>query len=376
MSSEEPEKTGEEQVDDLFGDVSDEEVVDETAVNVSDEENNDVQNSADEDDDDEKALEEKEPTRADISIPRHPRSHVPTGDAMVFSLPRYLFVDPEPFAPTTFESNINEFLKDSLKDSTSKELQDSLEFKKLEVQNTIRWRYAKTSSDELYKQSNASIVEWEDGSMSLKIGDEFFNIKLNNNEDEILVAESGDLYLPVTELKKSIQVLPSSTSSRAHKILANTLQSNLRLKKSKKINTIITTEDPELKAREMEKAQREIEKARRKQLAKLAMEEERQERESRTTSLAHSIDAAEDEDDQDDGEYNDKDDFVVSDNEQDSGLDDDELDKAAEKLRNVKRAGEAMYREKSQEIEEEEDDEGAVVRKKRRVVLDDEEDED
>ncbi|KAG7877040.1 hypothetical protein KL905_004957 [Ogataea polymorpha] len=376
MSSEEPEKPGEEQVDDLFGDASDEEVVDEVAANVSDEEINDVQISADDDDDNEKEVEVKEPTRADISIPRHPRSHVPAGDAMVFSLPRYLFVDPEPFAPATFESNINEFLKDSLKDSTSKELQNSLEFKKLEVQNTIRWRYAKTSSDELYKQSNAAIVEWEDGSMSLKIGDEFFNIKLNNNEDEILVAESGDLYLPVTELKKSIQVLPSSTSSRAHKILANTLQSNLRLKKSKKINTIVTTEDPELKAKEMEKAQREIEKARRKQLAKLAMEEERQERESRTTSLAHSIDAAEDEDEQDDGEYNDKDDFVVSDNEQDSGLDDDELDKAAEKLRNVKRAGEAMYREKSQEVEEEEDDEGAVVRKKRRVVLDDEEDED
>ncbi|KAH3671257.1 hypothetical protein OGAPHI_000480 [Ogataea philodendri] len=371
MSSEELEKTGDspaEAVDDLFGDESD--AAEATGVDVAEE------TKIDDDDDEEVAEEEYQPTQLEVSFPRHPRSHVPEGGAIGFNLPRYLFVDPEPFAPATFESGLKEFVQDSHKTSTNKELQDSLEFKKLEIQNTIRWRYAKTASDELYKQSNSSIVEWEDGSMSLKIGEEYFDIRVKKNEDDLLVIEQGDLYVPVQELDRSIQVLPSSTSSRAHKILANTLQSNMRYKKSKKINTIVTTEDPELKAREVEKAQREIEKARRKQLAKLAQEEERQERESRTTSVVHSIDAGEDDEDEDDNEYNEKDDFVVSDNEQDSGLDDDELDQAAEKLRSVKRAGEALYKGSAEPAgdDDDDDDEGTVSRKKRRVVLDDDED--
>ncbi|GMF08331.1 unnamed protein product [Ambrosiozyma monospora] len=94
---------------------------------------------------------EEDVQRAELTLPRHPKSHNITRDLYSFNLPRFLFVDPEPFAPTNFEAQLKEFLQEN-KGRTNKELQDSIEFKKLELLNTIRWRYAKTETDELYKQ--------------------------------------------------------------------------------------------------------------------------------------------------------------------------------------------------------------------------------
>lgn len=47
---------------------------------------------------------------------------------------------------------------------------------KLKVENTIRWRHALDEHGNLIKQSNSKIVKWSDGSLSLFVGNEEFDI--------------------------------------------------------------------------------------------------------------------------------------------------------------------------------------------------------
>ncbi|VEU20705.1 DEKNAAC101624 [Brettanomyces naardenensis] len=430
---EEQKEKAEEGIEDLFGDDEEEEgdgeVGNEEKGEVEDEENDEVNNDDDEEEEVEAASSESAPSspaelqRAELTLPRHPRSHsILDDEVLMFNLPRFLSVDPEPFAPSNFEQQLNEFLQkekaegeEKAKEATAATgIKDSIQFKKLQLLNTIRWRYAKTSTGELYKQSNAKIIEWEDGTMSLKIGNEYFEIRSNKNEDNILAFQGGQVLVGTVNISKSIKVLPPSTQSIAHKILASTLQNNMKLKKTKKINTIVTRVDPELKARENERALREIEKARRKQVAKIEQEEEKLSRRSRSSTgvtlggEGDDIDIGDEEEDDDyayaprrsgkggnEDEYE-NDDFVVGDDEEIEGEgeeEEDELDRAAERLRQVKRAGAEIYKRKDREEDEEkekekekgddiddddaadEDSDEAVVRKKRRVILGDEDEE-
>ena len=44
------------------------------------------------------------------------------------------------------------------------------------MENTIRWRYSTDESGNEVRESNARIVKWSDGSMSLYLGGEIFDI--------------------------------------------------------------------------------------------------------------------------------------------------------------------------------------------------------
>lgn len=46
-----------------------------------------------------------------------------------------------------------------------------------QVENTIRWRYGKDQEGNEIKESNGRIVRWSDGSMSLLVGQEVFDIQ-------------------------------------------------------------------------------------------------------------------------------------------------------------------------------------------------------
>lgn len=416
----------EEEMEDLFGGEDENE---EATSDSKDADNIDAIEESNEDDETKKSEgnEEEDLQRAALTLSRHPRSHAPMNDDVImFNLPRFISVDPEPFSPTNFEEQLKEFIKEKeqegegSKDSaTTNGIKDSIQFRKLQLLNTIRWRYAKTPSGELYKQSNAKIIEWEDGTMSLKVGNEFFEIKFNRNEDNILAFQGGQVLIGAFNVNKSIKVLPPSTNSIAHKILASTIQNNMKLRRTRKINTIVTKVDPELKARENEKALREIEKARRKQDSKIQQAEEKLGRRSRSETAGSSralddIDIGEEEEEDDDyspvrrsGKHGlnadgyENDDFVVDDEdaendegEEEESAEDEEdneekIQEAAERLKKVKEAGSKLYEEKQSEpsvgekrkgekIEDDDDEEdedgAAIVSKKRRVILEDDDD--
>ncbi|QOU18424.1 hypothetical protein BRETT_000151 [Brettanomyces bruxellensis] len=417
----------EEEMEDLFGGEDENE---EATSDSKDADNIDAVEESNEDDETKKSEgnEEEDLQRAALTLSRHPRSHAPMNDDVImFNLPRFISVDPEPFSPTNFEEQLEEFIKEKeqegegSKDSaTTNGIKDSIQFRKLQLLNTIRWRYAKTPSGELYKQSNAKIIEWEDGTMSLKVGNEFFEIKFNRNEDNILAFQGGQVLIGAFNVNKSIKVLPPSTNSIAHKILASTIQNNMKLRRTRKINTIVTKVDPELKARENEKALREIEKARRKQDSKIQQAEEKLGRRSRSQTAGSSralddIDIGEEEEEDDDyspvrrsGKHGlnadgyENDDFVVDDEdaendegEEEESAEDEEdneekIQEAAERLKKVKEAGSKLYEErqsepsagekrKGEKIEDDDDEEdedgAAIVSKKRRVILEDDDDE-
>lgn len=47
---------------------------------------------------------------------------------------------------------------------------------KLRVENTIRWRYGYDKESNVIKESNARFVRWSDGSMTLHVGSEIFDV--------------------------------------------------------------------------------------------------------------------------------------------------------------------------------------------------------
>ncbi|GMM32143.1 Leo1 protein [Martiniozyma asiatica (nom. inval.)] len=388
----------------LFGSSSEAEI-DDIDVNEGENNHNDLdgyQMAGEEED------KPREITRGSLTIPRHARSHLAREEkAMLFPLPRFLKVDPEPFSPALFEEEIQASA------SEENSLKSTLQFKKLEMANTIRWRYAK-SDEGLHKQTNCNIVEWEDGSMSLNIGKEMFVIKLKSNEDDLLAVDlnntestnsneielNSSTLMGMIPLSDSIQVVPPGMNSKAHKLLASTIKQGMKRQRGRGINTIVTKEDPEAKAREVEKALKEVEKARKRQLLREAAQEERERSEDvrMGSSAGYGIDAEQDdEDDEDDEDYGDG--FVVEDEDEEIEMaDDDELDRAAERLKQVKRAGASKYKEQAATKEEvgestpaseqnndnnnddgnddDDEDNDNVIRKKRRLVIEEDDDDD
>lgn len=47
---------------------------------------------------------------------------------------------------------------------------------KLKVENTIRWREVTDDEGNVLKESNARLVKWSDGSFSLHLGSEIFDV--------------------------------------------------------------------------------------------------------------------------------------------------------------------------------------------------------
>ncbi|OWB66678.1 binding protein [[Candida] boidinii] len=432
-SDEDDEEKNNEKANDLFGSDDDEEV--EFKEDDSEKQEKDRRLGIEGEEggysDGEEEVDESNIQRAELSVSRHPQSHELKGETLCFHLPRYLFVDAEPFGPENFENQLSEFNKINTNNkSTKAEVQDSIDFKKLEILNTIRWRYAKTDDEHLYKQTNSKIIEWEDGSMSLRIGNEIFDIRSKTASDEIIAFESGQVLLGSMPLNKTVQVTPASMNSKSHKVLAKVLASD-KLKK-KGINTIVTREDPGKLQREVEKNIKEIERARRKAAAKLALQEERSGKRSMSPSTASqsnksrfaNIDIAEYDDDEDDeglyrnsksrsskssrkttsDGYDEDDGWIVDDEEdEDAGLgeedmlSEDELDRNAEKLRKLKSKGAEKYNNKRSRDEyedededdlenelvamadddvadEEDEDTSSTNRKKKRVIIDEDED--
>lgn len=68
---------------------------------------------------------------------------------------------------------------------------------RLKVENTIRWKYDKDSEGNLYKLSNARMVKWSDGSMSLYLGNEIFDVyktQMQGDHNHLFVRQGNWLH--------------------------------------------------------------------------------------------------------------------------------------------------------------------------------------
>lgn len=289
-------------------------------------------------------------------------------------IPNFLTIDPIPFDPPSFEAKVNERANNSI----SKE--DQLDDRLID-ENTVRWRYSRDNDQHVFKESNTQIVQWSDGSYSLKVGEEYTDILVNDTSNTFLTVSHDQQELMQCyeggEIKKTLMFIPTSTSSKIHQKLSKAV-----VRKNQRQNqgpgTYIINMDPEVEKRELEKKQSQILRDRRKRQLK---EKEKQEspdvgfetafrKQSSPTAYGatrrneyEEDDFLVDDDEEEEAEFDDDDD-----NEEEEEEEADE-DNAA-RLRNLKREGAAMYKEEGG------DDDSNESKRRRVAVIEDDEDED
>lgn len=161
------------------------------------------------------------------------------------SLPNFLSIDPHPYDPSWYEDDIED--DEILDDEGRGRL-------KLRVENTIRWRNAKNPDGTEKKESNANIVEWSDGSLSLHLGTEIFDIikhSVGGKKYHIFVRQGTGLQGQAV-FDNCFTFRPHSTESFTHRKLTLSLAD--RSQKTQKIRLLHNVgQDPEARLNELGK---------------------------------------------------------------------------------------------------------------------------
>lgn len=169
----------------------------------------------------------EEPPQPEVESPpieaEMPRLDLELGDEMhLLRLPNFLNIEPHPFHPATYE---DEAARETLDEEGRMRL-------KLRVENTIRWRFRRTLNEdgtegdierdehgEPVRESNARVVKWSDGSLSLHLGDEIFDVNvapLTGNYEHLFVRQGNGL-VGVGIFRTKLGIRPHSTDSQTHK---------------------------------------------------------------------------------------------------------------------------------------------------------------
>lgn len=312
---------------------------------------------------------ERELKTFDLSVPRHAVTFKLEDDIYQLKMPLFINVDGHPFDPVDFKENIDLNAKTrevNIKDAKLKK--NDLIREKLTNENTIRWKYS-NENDEIIKQSNCHFVEWDDGSISLKIGNEMFDFKSLPLYDHLLVKSHDDLEVLQSSglITKSSNLLPTSTGTSTHKQLTNAIKF---LQQKDKILNTITDSDPLEIQRRADEDERKVLKMKRQLDLKRRLQEERLGRESPGLGKdSYEEPSYERFNRTYNDEYDDEDDFIDNeDDEEEEEAGDDDLDEAAERLNKVKESGASKYQEEADDLEEE-------SRKKRRRIIDSDDEE-
>lgn len=186
-------------------------------------------------------------------------------------IPAFLTIDPIPFDPASFEEKVKERL--NYIKNKDEQIDDGLI-----DEHTVRWRYSRDSNQKVFKESNTQIVQWSDGSFSLKLGDEYTDILVNDTDNTFLAVahEHQELMQCVEggEIKKTMMFIPTSTNSKIHQRLSKAVtRRNSRTTNGP--GTYIINVDPEIEKKELEKRQTQIfRERRRRQLKERELQED------------------------------------------------------------------------------------------------------
>lgn len=96
---------------------------------------------------------------AGIRIPRHPVPSPSDGELYLFQMPKQLGIEPKPFHHSTFQPPTTDHHSDDPPSSTFSTYHTAI--------STARWRYSPSQSEKL--QSNARVIRWEDGSLTVQL---------------------------------------------------------------------------------------------------------------------------------------------------------------------------------------------------------------
>lgn len=299
-------------------------------------------NFGEDNEDDEEELEEREETLMELSLTRFPPSHKPSKDSYFVPVPNFFSVDPHAF-------NASAFLK-SAEDGHTDDVKQS-QFHKLRNMNTIRWKFSRNERGEMIKESNSRFVKWSDGSVSLQLGNEMFDIIEKPTPDVFLAMShhAQEVLQTTAALNKSMAFVPTSTSSETHKRLREELHVQQE-NKTIAVGNVATIDDPEKLKRDAVKAEELTMKARKKlEQKKRNLEDRHDAGNSRASRLGSSNYDSYDGGHRGRDEYE-EDDFVVEDE------DEDEEENRAKRLKDLKRKGAEKYRSSRDFDDDDEDD--------------------
>ncbi|GAA5913276.1 hypothetical protein JCM6882_000051 [Rhodosporidiobolus microsporus] len=238
---------------------------------------------------------------ANFSVP-------PGGKVWHARLPGFLQIAPNPYDENTWQPDDSEDVK-PLEDEASQEdvKPKGARAGRIPDENVVRWRWTKNELQQVIQQTNARVVKWSDGTLSLQLGSELFDLTLALDHSAVLTGVSSALPVPPTlnptstltpttfdasrahglsyltarhsyngqmseaqaSIYGTIGMRPAALTSRTHKKLAGAIASRNALNKGKSTQRIIVDKDPELARAEREKkeaerakkAQREARKA-------------------------------------------------------------------------------------------------------------------
>lgn len=181
---------------------------------------------------------EEEDDGLSISI-ELPRCNISLGKELYFvKLPNFLSVDTKPFDPNFYDDVSSD--EDEILDEEGRQRL------KLKVENTIRWRYAKDKDGEEIKESNCRFVRWSDGSLSMHLGNEVFDVfkmKVEGEQNHLFVQQGTGLQAQAV-FKNKLSFRPHSTASQTHRKMTMSIAD--RMAKAQKVKIMPATErDPE-----------------------------------------------------------------------------------------------------------------------------------
>ncbi|CAF5028240.1 unnamed protein product, partial [Rotaria sp. Silwood1] len=138
-------------------------------------------------------------------------------DIHLVKLPSFMKVEPKPFDTQYF----NEEIRDE-------DDEESKARKKLGLENTIRWRYNTNENGETIRESNTRLVRWSDGSLSLHVGKEIFDVSKAN-----IQSDHNHLFVRHQKSMQAQAVFRTKLSFRQH---SNDSLAHLKLKFASKAN--------------------------------------------------------------------------------------------------------------------------------------------
>ncbi|GMT12650.1 hypothetical protein PFISCL1PPCAC_3947, partial [Pristionchus fissidentatus] len=184
----------------------------------SDEEGEDRRERGEDDEELPEDYEDLPPTIIDgegVAVNMDMASHNP----VFVRLPNFLSVAKRPFDPAYYEEDDDD-------DALDAEGRNRL---KLKVENTIRWRSTINEEGEEMKESNAKMVKWSDGTMSMYLGNEIFDVQhLDVNDYNHLYIRQGQGLVGQAVFNTKINLRPHSTESVTHKKMTMTMAEKTR----------------------------------------------------------------------------------------------------------------------------------------------------
>lgn len=185
-------------------------------------------------------------------------------------------VEPRPFDPEYYEDET--IGSDALDEEGKTRI-------KLKVENTIRWKWIRNRDGSLTKQSNARIVKWSDGSLSMHLGNEIFEVYkpvMQGDHNHLFIRQGTGLQGQAV-FRTKLAFRPHSTDSMTHrKMTMSLVDRGSKTQKVKILTDII--KNPEQVRSEMLKKEEERQKAQSRR--------ENQQRRMREKSHAKNISSA------------------------------------------------------------------------------------